>query len=229
MAKKNYDTQKIKNLIQLGRTEKAIEELVKIGRVSNKELENEIILISAQFYKHKKEKSLGLINGMEIGNQINLSILYILNTLDQLKLKQTKRKVTQSKMYDGVIIRVLPDFKYGFIKSNRFKGNIFFHFSSITNKTLVPKENNHVKFLPINSVKGVFSEKTIISKKRKPKPKPNPNKDRKPPSNQPSKSNKQNKKIKNKNKVVAKEKDGCSLLLLLFIIIFLSFSFIWFI
>lgn len=77
------DKQKLKDLVAGGETDAAIELLLKYARKKGfKELENTLLMMQARVEQNKREANQGTITqeqGTTIRNQVNASLLYILN------------------------------------------------------------------------------------------------------------------------------------------------------
>jgi len=114
----------------------------------------------SQYSNYKKNRRLGLENNQTIRNNIAFSILTIIGIIE----KNKKNNNVNNKRYTGQVVNLNSKDKYGFIKSNSFKGNIFFHFSSLSKNT-IPRLNDKLTFIVKKNRKGNYAIKTRIIKR----------------------------------------------------------------
>ena len=154
--------QKIRNLVGKGATDEA---LIELNRYADKQRSNkDVILLQAQFSQYRKNKLLNLDEDEKVFARINFAILTITENIESdLKenLNDNKKSKSPSVQYKGKIIKLFTDSQYGFIESEKYNNNVFFHFSSLkSHKNL--KIGSEVMFFPVDNPKGIFSVKTII-------------------------------------------------------------------
>ena len=153
---------KIRNLVGKGATDEA---LIELNRFAEKHRSSkDVILLQAQFSHYQKNKILNLHEDDKVFARINFAILTITENIESDLKEATndnKKTKTPNAQYKGKIIKLFTENQYGFIESDKYKNNIFFHFSSLKSLTNL-KISSEVMFFPRDNPKGVFSVKTII-------------------------------------------------------------------
>lgn len=160
--------QKIQRDISEGFTEEALKKAITLANKKGyKSQLNYLHLLSSRLQRYQREYLGGLTLDITERNKIDLALLSIIDSI--IRINEPIQPNRKKEKFLGKVWYMNNAQHYGFIKSQDFKNEIFFHFSSLNNGRK-PKMHQKVKFELDKNLKGWYSpsvELLVRTRKRK--------------------------------------------------------------